>query len=54
MCLHDVLCGSLEVIKFDIELVVMYFENVHLLVILEYVVYYLGLPLITILACDML
>jgi len=25
MCLHDMLCGSLEVIKFDIELVVLYF-----------------------------
>ena len=55
MCLHDMLCGSLGVIKLDVELVVMYFfENIHLLLILKFIVHYLGLPLIAILACDML
>jgi len=55
MYLHDMLCGSLGVIKFDIELVVMYlFENIHLLLILKYFVHYLGLPLIGILARDIL
>ena len=53
--LHDVLCGSLGVIKFDIELVISYvFENIHLLPILNYFVHCLGLPLIVVLAYDML
>ena len=55
MCLHDTLCGSAGVIKFDILLVVVYFfENVYLLLILNCLACYLGLPLITILAYDML
>ena len=54
MCLHDVHCGSLGVIKFDIEFVVSYlFENLSLL-ILKCFTCYLGLPLIAILAYDML
>ena len=54
MCLRDMLCNSLGGIKFDIELVVLsYFENM-VLVILEWLARYLGLPLITIVACDML
>ena len=54
MCLHDILCGSFVVIKFDIELVVLYFfENLPLL-ILKCFAHYLGLLLIDILACDML
>jgi len=49
------LCGSLEVIKFDIELMVLYFfENLLFLLILKCFVRYLGLLLIAILACDML
>jgi len=55
MCLHDILYGSLEVIKFDIELVVIYFfENIHLLLFLKCFVHYLGLSLIDILACAIL
>ena len=55
MCLHDVLCSSLGVIKFDVELVVMYFfENIHLLMMLKCFAHYLELLLIDILACDML
>jgi len=43
MCLHDMLCGSLGVIKFVIELVVMYtFENIHVLLILKCFVHYFG------------
>jgi len=49
------LCGSLGVIKFDTELVVSYFfENLILLLILEYFARYLGLSLIVTIACDML
>jgi len=34
MCLHDMLCGSLGVIKFDIELIVAYFfENLLVLIL---------------------
>jgi len=55
MCLCDMLCSSLGVIKFDIELVELYFfENLLFLLILKCFVNYLGLPLIVILACDML
>ena len=55
MRLHDMLCGSLGVIKFDIENVVLYFfEKVLLHLILKCFVHYLGLPLIDILAYDML
>ena len=55
MCLHDMLYGSLGVIKFDIELVVLYFlENLLLLLILKSFPHYFGLPLLAILACDML
>ena len=55
MYLHYVLCGSLGVNKFDIELVVSYFfENLLFLLILKCIVRYLGLLLIVILACDML
>jgi len=49
------LCGSLGVIKFDIEIVVLYFfENLLFLLILKCFVHYLGLPLIVIVACDLL
>jgi len=51
--LHDVLYGSLGVIKFDIELVVPYFFENQLLLILKCLACYLGLPLIAIVACDM-
>ena len=55
MCLHDMLCSSLGVIKFDIELVILYFfENLLFFLILKCFVHYLGLSLIVILACDML
>ena len=55
MCLHDMLCGSLGVIKFDSELVVLYFfENLLFLLILKCFVHYLVLLLTIILACDML
>jgi len=55
MCLHDMLCGSLGVIKFDIELVILYFfKNLLILLILKWIVYYLGWPLIDILTCDVL
>ena len=55
MCLCDVVYGSLGVIKFDIELVVVsFFENFHLPVILKCIVHYLGLLLIDILASDAL
>ena len=54
MCLYNMLCGSFKVIKFDIELVVLYFfENLLFLLILKCFVHYLGLSLIVILACDM-
>ena len=53
MYLHDVFCGSLGVIKFDIELVDLYFFENLLLLFLKSFVHYLGLPLIVILACDM-
>ena len=47
MCLHDLLCGSLGVIKFEIELVVSYvFENIHLVLLLNCLARYLGLSLI--------
>ena len=56
MCLHDMLCGSLLVINFDFEHMVMYFfENIHLVPpILKCLVHYLGVPLIVIHACDIL
>ena len=55
MCLHHMLCGSLGVIKFDIKLVVLYvFKNLPLLLIWKCLARHLGLPLIAILACDML
>jgi len=54
-CLHDVLCGSLGVIKFAIELLIIYFfENIHLLLVLKCLVHYLQLPLINIFAYDRL
>ena len=49
MFLYDVLYGSLEVIKFDIKLVVLYFFER-----MKCIVHYLGLSLIDILACGML
>ena len=49
MCLHDMVCGSLGVIKFDIKLVVSYFFKNLLLLILKRIKRYLGLPLIGIL-----
>ena len=55
VCLRDVFWGFLGLIKFDIKLVVSYFfENLLLLLILKCLACYLGLPLITILAWDML
>ena len=55
MCLHDVLCGSLGVIKFDIELVMSYFfKNLLFLLILKCFMCHLGLLLIVILANDMI
>jgi len=55
MCLCDVVYGSLGVIKFDIELVVVsFFENFHLPVILKCIVHYLGLSLIDIPPSDVL
>jgi len=55
MCLRDLVCGSLRVIKFDVELVVAYlFRNIPLILILKCIVYYLGLSLIDILDSDML
>ena len=55
MCLHNMLCGSLGVIRFDIKLVVLYFfRNVLLLLILKFLAHHLGLLLIAILPCDML
>jgi len=54
MCLDDILCGSLGVIKFEIGLVVLYFFEYLLLLILKCFVHYLGLLLIDIYACDML
>jgi len=53
--LHDMLCGSLGMVKFEIALVVLYFfKNVLFLLTLKCFVHYLGLPLIVILACGML
>jgi len=47
MCLHDMLCGSLGVIKFDIKLVILYFfQNLLILLILKWLAYYSELPLI--------
>jgi len=54
ICLHDVLCASLGVIKFQIKLAVLYFFENLLLLILKCFASYLGLPLIDILACNML
>jgi len=55
MCLHDMLCGALGVIEFDIELVVTCFlENLPLLLLMKCLSHYLEWPLTTILACDML
>ena len=55
MCLYDLLCGSLELIKYDISFMVLhFFENIHLLLVLTYLVRYLELPLITIFSSDML
>jgi len=55
ICLHDMLCGFLGVIKFNIELIVPYFfENIHLPLIPKYFANYLELLLIGILARDML
>jgi len=55
MCLHDIICDFLGVIKFDIELVALhFFENLLFLLILKCFVHYLGLPLIVILTYDML
>jgi len=43
MCLRDVLFGSLGVIKFDVELTVVYIvESIHLLLILKCIAHYLG------------
>jgi len=51
MYLHDMLYGSLEVNKFDIEHVIIYFfENLLFLLILISFVHYFGLPLRAILA----
>jgi len=50
MCLCDVLCGSLGVIKFDIWLVAShFFKNIHLLLIFKCIVHYLVLSLILLL-----
>jgi len=55
MCLHNMLCGSLGVINFDVELGVLYlFENLLILLILKCIAHYLVLPLIAIVACDIL
>ena len=55
MYLHDMLCGSLGGDQVDIEIVVLYFfENLLFLLILKCTVHYLGLPLIVVLAYDML
>ena len=55
MCLYDMLCSSLGMIKFDIASMVSYlFENIHFLLILKYLVHYLRLPLIAIFAYDLL
>ena len=54
ICLHDMLCGSLGMIKLDIGLVVLYFFENLLLLILKCIVHYLGLPLIIVFAYDML
>lgn len=55
MCLRNVLCGSLGMIKFDFELVVSYFfDNLLLFLILKCFLLYLAMPLIVTLACDML
>ena len=55
MCSHDVLCCSLEVIEFDVELMILYFfENIHLLLILKCILHYLGLSLTDILTCAVL
>jgi len=56
MWLQDMLRGPLRVIKFDIELVVMYFfENLFLLfLILKCIERYLGFPLIVVYAYNML
>jgi len=54
MCLHALLCSSVELIKFDIDFTVSCFfflpENVNLLLILKCLVHYLGFSLIVILA----
>jgi len=51
--LHDMLHGSLGVIKFDTWLVVIYFfENNDLLLILKCIVHYLGFQLTNIFTCD--
>jgi len=53
--LYNVLCDSLDVIKFDIRVVVSYFfKNIHPLLILKCLVYYLGLSLINAIASDVL
>jgi len=55
MYLHDLFCGPSGVIKFDIGFMVpFFFENIHFLLILKYLVHYLGLSLTTILAYAML
>ena len=54
MCLHDMLYGSLGVIKFDIKLVVMYFfENLLFLLILNCIALF-GVAVIATLIYDML
>ena len=54
MCLHDMLCGSLGVIKFDVEFVVSYFlQNILPILILKRFARDLRLSLIGILAYDM-
>jgi len=53
--LHDVLYSFLGLIQFDFKHMVIYsFENIPLLLTLKRLVHYLGLPLIDILACDVL
>jgi len=55
MCLRDVLCGSLGVMKFDIEFMVLYFfDEKLLLLILICFACDLELPLIVVFACDVL
>ena len=55
MYLHDMLCGSSGVMKFDVKLVVLYFfESLLFLLILKCLSRYFGLPLIGIFAFDTL